>query len=229
VPFLVRWPGHIEPGTVSDELVSLIDLAPTWMKIAGINPPEYMQGKDLLDSSLPERDYVFSARDRCDETDDRIRCVRSKKYKYIRNFYPDRPYTFFNAYKKNKYPVLTLLQVLKEQNKLTPEQEKFMADYRPVEELYDLETDPYEVNNLAEKAGYQEILKEYRTRLDEWICQTKDKGQVPEDREVAHKWDKQMADLYKQWMTNKGLSPNVSNEKYLEWWKTELEQQKKAL
>ncbi len=112
VPLIVRWPGHLNPGTVSDELVSLIDLAPTSLSLAGIDVPVHMEGQVFLGVKKAQaRTYIFAARDRCDETDDRIRCVRDKQFKYVRNFYPERPYTQFNAYKKLQYPVLTLMQV----------------------------------------------------------------------------------------------------------------------
>lgn len=222
IPLLVRWPGVIEPGTIREELISAIDLAPTWMTIAGIKPPDYLQGRTFLGKNTIARKYIFASRDRCDETDDRIRCVRTNQYKYIRNFYPERPYTAFNAYKKHQYPVLTLLEVLHEEGKLTPAQELFMAEYRPVEELYDLEADPNEIHNLAKDPGHQGLLKDLRDELDDWICRTGDQGQIPEDPEIAIYWDRQMAEYFKKNMTGKGLSPDVSNRDYLNWWRDRL-------
>lgn len=219
IPLLVRWPGHISPGTVDHQLINAIDLAPTWMKIAGIDPPEYLQGHDFLDPNNPEREYLFAARDRCDETDDRIRCVRTKRYKYIRNFYPERPYMQMNVYKKRRYPAFTLMKVLHDRGELTPIQEKFMAEYRPPEELYDLRDDPHEVHNLANDPDFSHTLKFFRTKLDEWIFETGDKGQVPEDPKIAQYWDKTMYSRYEDWMKQRGLSPDISKEDYLEWWK----------
>src|SRR5262249_43754393 len=93
VPFLVRWPGKIKPGTVRDDLVSFVDFAPTVLALAGVQVPQRMQGQVFLgDKAATPRQYVFAARDRMDETYDRIRCVRDKRYKYIRNFHPELPY-----------------------------------------------------------------------------------------------------------------------------------------
>ncbi len=89
------WPGHITPGSVDNRLISNVDLPVTALKIAGIDPPDYIQGKDFLSPGAEKREAIFAMRDRRDETVDRIRCVRTEKYKYIRNFYPERPYTQF--------------------------------------------------------------------------------------------------------------------------------------
>jgi hypothetical protein len=127
------------------------------------------------------REFIVAARDRCDETVDRIRCVRTKQYKYIKNFMPERAYTQPNRYKENSYPILGELRELQKAGKLTAAQAAFMAQTRPVEELYDLEKDPHEVVNLAGDAGHAGVLKEMRGRLEEWIRTTGDKGQLPEE------------------------------------------------
>jgi len=224
IPLIVRWPNQIKSGTVSDALVSSIDLAPTWLTIAGIQPPHYMQGQVLLHPDACERDYIFAARDRCDETDDRIRCVRTNRYKYIRNFFPERPYTHFNTYKKTQYPVLTLMEILYKQGKLTPEQAQFMAPNRPEEELYDLQNDPHEVHNLVGDSTYQDILQELRVVLDKWIEESGDQGAIPEDEEVVSSWDKEFENHFAAQMKRYGLEPDISPEEYLAWWEQRLSQ-----
>ena len=181
VPMVIRAPGLIAPGTVVDELVNAIDFAPTSLKLCGIEPPKHMEGRVFLgpDRDKP-REYIVAARDRCDETVDRIRCVRDKKHKYIRNFMPERPYTQKNAYKERAYPMLKLLKELHAAGKLTPAQQLFMAQRRPAEELYDIQADPWEINNLAAAPEHAESLKVMRGRLDRWIEETGDKGQFPE-------------------------------------------------
>ena len=222
IPLIVRWPGQIQPGTVSDEFVNTIDLAPAWLSIAGVDVPDYMEGQDFLNPETPGRDCIFAARDRCDETDDRIRCVRTERYKYIRNFFPERPYTYFNAYKKKQYPVLTLLEVLHARGELTPEQEHFMMPNRPAEELYDLHNDPHEVHSLADDAEHQSILKELRAKLDAWIVETGDRGEMPEDAEVITYWDRDAETRYVRDMKARGLEPDVTPEEYLSWWEKKL-------
>ena len=225
VPLVVRWPGKIEPGSVRTDQVSGIDLAPTWLRIAGVEPPEHMQGRDLFSSR--GREYVYAARDRCDETDDRIRAVRTKRFKYLRNFRPMRPYMQQNTWKTQKFPIWTLLKVLHERGELTPEQEHFAAPHRPVEELYDLKKDPHEVHNLAGKADYEDQLAKMRDKLDEWIYKTNDQGQIPESPEARLKWDRRFEKAWQTRLVDKlGYSPNEHPERYLDYWLKRLEKVK---
>jgi uncharacterized sulfatase len=219
---IVRWPGHIQPGTVVEDLVSSIDFAPTFLSVAGIVPSQHLQGQVFFGPRHKTRDYVYAARDRCDETVDRIRCVRSKRYKYIRNYYPERPYTQFNGYKRLQYPMLTVLQVLHKQGRLTPEQARFLAPTRPKEELYDLQEDPHELHNLAEDRKFRSVLRRHSRKLDEWIKTTEDQGEQPEDPNVIASWQQEMANSYRQQMEKRGLAPDISDEEYLQWWEKKL-------
>ncbi len=181
IPLLIRWPGHIAPGTVSDELISAIDLSATSLKLAGIEPPTTMQGRVFLGPGRDApRDRIFAARDRCDETVDRIRCVRTRQYKYIRNFFPDRPYTQPNKYKEQQYPALAVMKRLDAEGKLNPVQAQFMKPTRPAEELYDVLADPHEIHNLAGDPAHAETLATLRKSLDDWIKETGDLGAIPE-------------------------------------------------
>jgi len=222
VPLIVRWPGRVQAGTVVDDLVSTVDLAPTFMTAIGIEPPKHLQGYDFLSEKKRTREYVFAARDRCDGTVDRIRCIRSKQYKYIRNYYPDRPYTQFNAYKKLQYPVLTLMQVLHEEGKLTPDQETFMAPTRPRVEFYDVQEDPHELKNLADDPKHKKALQTHSRKLDEWLEATADQGQTPEDPKIIEQEQNQMAASFIDAMEKRDLSPTVSDEGYLKWWEQKL-------
>ncbi len=222
IPLIVRWPGPLPAGKVSDALVSAIDLAPTSLSLAGIEPPSHMQGVVFLGDKAKERQYVFAARDRCDETVDRIRCVRDKRWKYIRNFMPGRPYTQFNAYKESFYPDLPLMEVLHRQGKLTPVQELFMAPEKPVEELYDLEKDPWEVHNLASDPAHQKTLIRFRAELNRWIAETDDKGRVPEDPKVIQHWKRVARRRFRARMKKWGLSPEGRPEERLAYWRKKL-------
>jgi len=220
-PLIVRWPGKLKPETRNDRLISNIDLAPTAMALAGINIPEYMEGRDFLGTASEPRTHILSMRDRCDGTLDRIRAVRTSDFKYIKNFYPERPYTQFNAYKKWAYPMLTLMQVLEKEQKLTPAQKWFMAPTRAPEELYDLTTDPFETINLADRPEYQDKLKEMRTILDSWLTEG-DKGQYPEDSAEVVYATELMQKEFKENMEAMGLSTNISDEDFLKYWEREL-------
>ena len=185
VPLIIRWPGKIRPGTVRDDPVSAIDLTVTSLAIAGIEPPEIMHGQVFLGPGAQQREYIFAARDRCDETVECIRCVRTKRYKYIRNYRSDLPYMQPNRYKDTSYPARGILRELHAAGKLTPEQEQFMAPHKPPEELYDVQNDPYEVHNLAESPAHQEILAQLREAHVRWMEQTGDLGLIPEPELVA--------------------------------------------
>ena len=191
VPLIVRWPGTIEPGTVCDDLVSSIDLTATTLAAAGVEPPEYMQGQVFVGPGAQTRDYIAAARDRCDEAFDRIRCIRDKRYKYIRNFYPEIPYWQTSRYKDKNYPMLDLMKQLHAEGKLTPAQERFFAPEKPAEELYDLSADPHEIHNLADSPEHKSTLESMRARLNQWIEETGDQGQTPEPKE---NWEAIMQD-----------------------------------
>jgi arylsulfatase A-like enzyme len=225
-PLIIRWPGHIDPEKVDNRLISNIDLPVASMVLAGIEPPGYIHGIDFLSTADPVRDAIFAMRDRRDETVDRIRCVRTEKYKYIRNFYPEQSYTQFNAYKKHQYPVLTLMQVLNKRGELDPVQARFMAPNRPAEELYDLLNDPFEINNLAENEDYANKLEEMRDMLDEWMVKY-DKGEYPENPEEIAYWEKAMKENFKERMANRGLSPDIPDEEFLDYWNRYLTPTKK--
>lgn len=222
VPMIIRWPQHIKPGTVVDDLISTIDIAPTSLAMAGIDIPKHMQGQPIMGPNSKKRDHIIAARDRCDETSDRIRCVRTKQYKYIRNYYPDRPYTQFNCYKTQAYPVLSLMQAMHEDGKLTPAQALFMAETRPKEELYDLTKDPYEINNLAANSKYADTLNDLSAKLDKWIVETGDQGETPETDEELNYWKESFAKRYAKLMENRGLGSAPTPKERLAWWEKKM-------
>jgi uncharacterized sulfatase len=220
VPLIIRWPGKIQPGEVCDDLVSLIDLAPTALVMAGLPVPDEMEGRDFLDPNRSLREYVIAARDRCDGTLDRIRCVRTKRFKYIRNFFPDRPYMQFNAYKQGFYPAWSLLPQMRDQGLLTPEQAWFCGPDRPAEELYDMETDPFELHNIADDPDRDDTRTGLRAFLNSWISKTADQGAMTEDPKVVAMEVASMKTVYRDYMKEKGLSPDVSRDALIAWWES---------
>ena len=216
VPCIVRWPGHIDAGVVKDDLVSGLDFAPTALSLAGLDVPAVMEGNVFLGPDAKERDHVISARDRCDGTVDRIRSVRTKTHKYIRNYHPDRPYMQYNRYKEQQYPLWTLAPMLEQEGKLTTAQAKFVAKHRPYEELYDLDADPHEIENLVDSEPG--ILAEMSGKLDAWIDTYGDQGAVPEDpaviaEESAAMYGKRAAGFEKM-----GLPGDVSPKAFMAYW-----------
>lgn len=191
IPFILRGPKnpHFKPGSVRDDLITHIDMAATSLALAGIDVPDGMQARDLFANDYTPADFVVSARDRCDETVDRIRAVRTKRYKYIRNFYPHRPYLQPNRYKDQK-PIIIAMRRLFAAGQLDPVQSLIMAPTRPKEELYDLVADPHEIHNLADDPQHRETLARLRSNLDQWISDTADQAQSPEP---ATMYDSDMA------------------------------------
>jgi N-sulfoglucosamine sulfohydrolase len=190
------------------------------MQWAGITPPAHLHGRPL-DSPTP-RDHIVCARDRCDETIDRIRSVRTKQFKYIRNFYPERACMQFNAYKKKQYPATSVLEVWQKEGKLTEAQRPFMAATRPEEELYYLVADPHELRNLAKDPSHEETLKKLRARLDEWIQDSGDLGALPEPAAVTDYARVDSRARFDEAMKERGLAPDAAPEVHVAWWEKQL-------
>lgn len=220
VPFIVRFPNSRKAGSVNKTMVSLIDVAPTSMKLAGISPPDHLQGHNIF-GWWSKRKEIYAARDRCDGTADRIRCVRTDRFKLIRNYYPDRPYSQFNGYKKYQYPVYTLMKIQHEKGELPPAVERFWAPTRPAYELYDLRNDPHEIHNLADNPDYKDVQEDLQSKLEKWVNDY-DRGTYPEDAErVAFQYD-YMQQRYRERMSARGIDPDMSDVDYLKWWEERL-------
>jgi len=193
IPMIVRWPAdlpapeQILPGAADDRLLSALDLTATTLWAAGVERPAKMQGHTFLGPEAVENEYLFASRDRCDATVMRIRSVRSDRFRYIRNFMPEVPFTAPNLYKETMYPVLTLMKELDDAGQLTPAQAALMAPRRPDEELYDLEADPWEVHNLAGSTDpeHRRVKAELSATLERWIEETGDRGRTPEPDELV--------------------------------------------
>ena len=185
IPLLVRWPGKLDPGTVNDRMVSGVDFGPTVLSIAGIRPPRHMQGRAFLGAHAAEpRQYVFAARDRIDETYDIIRCVRDRRFKYIRNYQPRKPYGQY-MYDMDRMPTMQEMRRLNfeawiRQEKLQGPMGLFFAPEKPKEELYDTASDPHEVRNLAVVPEYGDTLARFREVHERWMKDINDLGLVPE-------------------------------------------------
>lgn len=178
VPLIISGLG-LPAGEVRSDLVEHIDIAALSLGLAGIGIPGYMQAKDILNDEYKMRTAIFSARDRCDETVEYMRCVRTDRYKYIRNFLPNRPHMQPNRY-KDKKSIIEVMRDEKEAGRLTEIQARIFSPTRPAEELYDLQDDPFELHNLADSRKHRATLKDMRIRLDSWIESTGDRGSESE-------------------------------------------------
>ena len=190
VPLIVRWPGVAQAGAVRDEPCIALDMTATSLMAAGIPIPDSFHGRPLFGSNARPRDFIVTARDRCDETIDRIRAVRDRRYKYIRNFMPERPYTQPNAYIETSYPTQRVIKELHAAQRLNAIQELWMAPRKPAVEFYDTQADPFEVRNLANSVEHEKRIAGFAKRLDNWMAETADKGGIPESKEELDQWIK---------------------------------------
>jgi arylsulfatase A-like enzyme len=200
-------PKGYERGSKNDQLVASIDLTATTLSWAGVKKPSAMQGRVLFGQSAePPREILFAGRDRGDETVLNIRTARDKRFRYIRNTYPERPFLELNRYKESSYPIIGLLRHLHSKGELTGPPAVLMADSRPAEELYDIESDPYEINNLAADPKYAETKKRLSTALAQWQDEINDKGRIAEDPKIAAKWAAEMKRVYDKRDINRGAN-----------------------
>lgn len=214
IPLVLRGPG-IEADTVRDDLVEHIDIAALSLAAAGIEIPPAMQGDDILATSYQPKDAVFAARDRCGETVDRIRSVRTDRYLYLRNFFPLRPHLQPSNYKDSKAIVQRLREMHAAGSLGELTEQLLFAPQRPSEELYLYGEDPWQLYNLADDPHHAEVLEQMRQRLDEWIVATGDQGtespeiyalEIEDELNVIkpgtarHREFKENAELMKRWM-----------------------------
>ena len=191
-PLIVRWPGHVRPGSTTDGLVSSVDIAPTFLELAGVTIPETVQGRSfadiLADPSATTRRFVFAEHNWHDFADF-SRAVRSERYKYIRNFYPDLSGS--PPADAVRSPTFVAMRTLRDAGKLTPAQLNPFVVPRPTEELYDLQADPDELQNLVGDPAYARTLEGLRRELTSWREETDDR--LPTTRS-ADEFDRETGD-----------------------------------
>jgi hypothetical protein len=161
VPMILRIAGDAAAGSIRERLVSFVDLAPTILGLAGVPVPEHLHGSDFLMG--PARQYVFAARDRMDEQDDRVRAVRDARFKYLRYYYPGTPGAVHIDY-RDQQPIMAALWQAHAAGTLPPAAAQWFAP-RPEEALYDLLADPHELENLAADPAFAAVLARMRQAL----------------------------------------------------------------
>lgn len=186
VPMILRFPeryAHLapsEPGTTTDRLVSFVDFAPTVLSLLGLEIPACMQGGAFLGPQAAEpRETIFGSRDRVDEVYELSRCVRDRRFKYIRNYYPQRPRMPYSTYSERS-PIRREFRRLAAEGTLQGQAAEMMLPTKPVEELYDTRADPWELNNLADDPRYGETLAGLRAKLIDWMLRRRDLAFLPE-------------------------------------------------
>lgn len=169
VPFIIKGPEPWVPApAVRDDLVSLLDLSATTLRWAGVELPEWVEGRDLFDVEFVPRTFVATARDRCDQTIDRIRSIRTDRFRLTRNYMLDRV-LLQPQYRDTRDAVKALRQSYAD-GTLDPKLAKIYFGERPPEEFYDVVNDPAQLNNLIGNPEYVNELKRHRELLDAWLA-----------------------------------------------------------
>jgi N-sulfoglucosamine sulfohydrolase len=192
VPLMIRWPAALasplKPGTVSEEMVSLIDLAPTMLSLAGVTVPTHLQGRTLVGPrAAPAPEIVFAARDRMDLEYDMMRAARDARYLYIRNFVPQLPYAGHIIY-RNQSDIMQEWLRLQAAGLLRGPAALWMRTERPAEELYDTVTDPHQVHDLSSDSGHRPALERLRAAVIDWMARVGDQGLINEAEMIQRMW-----------------------------------------
>ena len=186
VPLIVRFPEKYRnlapsgPGSRTDRLVSFEDFGPSVLSLTGAEIPTYMEGKPFLGTGAGSpREYVFGHRDRVDEVHDLARSVRDKRYLYIRNYMPHLGYNQPTAW-PDLGEIRHEFYAHAERGGMTAPQEHFAGPSRPLEELYDCQVDPQNLNNLANSSVHRDVLDRMRAQLKARLSDSRDLGFIPE-------------------------------------------------
>lgn len=174
-PWIVRWPAGVKSGSVSSSLVSSVDIAPTFLELAGVTGSSLFEGKSfakILDNPKAKtRDFIYAEK-HWHDYDDQCRAVRSERFKYIKNFYPDLPAT--PSADGVRSPTYRKTLALRAEGKLTAAQQNIFVQPRPTEELYNCRSDPHETVNLANDPKYKSELNRLRRAFAAWQRDTRD-------------------------------------------------------
>lgn len=188
LPLIVRFPDQWRAGETDSKLISFVDFKSTILALAGIAPPSYVDGQSFLgNEQASPRKYIHAAADRFDSEHDMIRAVSDGRFKYLRNFFPQRPYYLPLSYRE-QMPIMQELLALRDSGELNSVQMQWFRTVKPVEELFDVTADPHELNNLANDPVYFGKLIELRDELTNWMEAIGDKAVMPENRYIETIW-----------------------------------------
>jgi N-sulfoglucosamine sulfohydrolase len=183
VPMIIRWPEAYRPAGVAENgidtrMVSFLDFAPTILRLAGVERPPYLQGRDFIQDQ-PRR-YIYASRDRIDEVPDRQRAVRDDRFKYIRSWHPEQPGGHHLEYRDNMDMMREMWDLLAAGQLDSAQRQWFEAPGE--EQLYDLQNDPYELNNIAADPNHSQTLTRMRGELKNWQGRVEDWSEQSEEQ-----------------------------------------------
>ncbi len=189
VPMIIRFPNEKGAGNIDDQMISFIDFLPSILSLAGIDPPEYLDGRAFLGEykATEDRHYIHAAADRFDEHADMIRAVRNERFKYMRNFNPQKGYYLPLSFREQMALMQEML-LMRDAGNLDEIESLWFRSSKPEEELFDCINDPEELYNLAGDPQYADILSELRAECNRWMEDVDDKGFLDEHEMVKQFW-----------------------------------------
>ncbi|PKQ64268.1 arylsulfatase [Labilibaculum filiforme] len=221
IPLIIRYPNKIKANKIDNQLVSLVDVAATSLQLAGIAVPDYMHGQVFLGEKAEKREYIYAFRQRTGDAADNIRSICDGKYKLIWNRMPNTPWMQLSSYKKLQYPAFTLYQQLYKEGKLNDAYKQFMAPARPEIELFDLEKDPMELNNLASNKNYKSVKEKLFEKLSNKMEEF-ERNLILESDETISQAKATSAVYFKESMEKRNLNEHISNSDLLKYWENLL-------
>ena len=219
VPLIISGPTANGAG-VESRLVSLIDLAPTVLTVAGLPVPAWMEGRSILEADFPARPQLFAARDRCGDADDRIRAVITPEHLLVRNFHPAVSRLNWSSYKETSYPGNPLLRVLNAAGRLDALQAEWLKPQRAAIEFYELGVDPAGLVSLAGERHHRKTIAGLEASLDEWIRSSGDRGALPDpatEPTLAEIQKSKRGDYQRAWRARL-QNPEPTDAERLAWW-----------
>lgn len=221
VPLIIRFPPSMQETGVKENLVSLIDVSATSLTLAGIALPPHMQGKPFCGEKKEAGKYLYGFRQRMGDAMDDSRSITDGRYKLIWNRMPAVPWMQLSSYKKTSYPAYALYQALYESGQLSHPFNLFMADSKPEVELYDLQSDPYELKNLANTNRFKTIERKLLQVLKDRLAVLEKDMEIepPETREKAIRAGRNYG---KSRLESMGLSEDSRSAEIVEYWKKKL-------
>ena len=186
VPFIVKDVNSKTKGR-TDRMISFVDLAPTLLSLANIEPPAYMQGKAFLgDYAEKPRDFIYGSSDRFDEVTDRLRAVRDKQFLYVWNYYPEK-IKYKDVQYRKQIPMMMEMLKLRDQKKLDEIQMQWF-ETKTTEELYDCKNDPDNIKNIIDDPKYKDELNKLRKAFLKHQQEFVDLGLIPESQLINMMW-----------------------------------------
>ena len=200
IPMIIRvprqWQERVLGYTVDDnaihyddQMISMIDMAPSMLSIAGIRPPSYLQGQAFLGDFRVDnpRKYIYAGRDRMDTEYDMVRVIRDKDFLFVKNYHPELP-NYMNVEYRTQMDMMKELLKLNEAQQLDGSSAIWFNQSKLKEEFYVVNEDPLQLSNQIENAKYLVEIDRMRTAIEEWEATLNDRGQMMESTMVKEMW-----------------------------------------